>query len=276
MDEIIEEVDKDGSGEIEFGEFVDLVHKVQTGAIEMGLLAQAIMDSGAGQKLAKEVKLIKKALEDGPPRWKQLSKEEEEANLWNEEEDDEHEEEEAGGNAAGEDSNAGIPHAKAEAQKGEVENALAAAGAEAQEEEESNWVEGLLSLEIERRDATTCTASLLGPESTPYQGHVMVIEIKVWLFFPSFVLSFLFLFLFLCFQVVVPSNRTPSLSFLLSTSQPPYLIYTLSIFCLLYPNRWATTILSRHRCTLPSPTGSSMSTSPLGSTDKPPCERKDT
>jgi len=192
VDEIIEEVDKDGSGEIEFGEFVDLMYKVQTGAIEMGLLAQAIMDSGAGQKLAKEVKLIKKALEDGPPRSKQLSKEEEEANLWNEEEGDEHEEEEeeAGGNAAGEDSNA-VANAKAEAQKGEVKNALAAAGAGAQEEEEeeeSNWVEGLLSLETERRDATTCTASLLGPENTPYQGHVMVIEIKVWLFFPSFYL----------------------------------------------------------------------------------------
>jgi Ca2+-binding EF-hand superfamily protein len=44
---IIREVDKDKSGEIEFGEFVALMHKVNTGAIEVGtsLLAQAVMDN---------------------------------------------------------------------------------------------------------------------------------------------------------------------------------------------------------------------------------------
>jgi hypothetical protein len=177
VDEIIDEVDKDGSGEIEFGEFVDLMHKVQTGAIEMGILAQAIMDSGAGQKLAKEVRLIKKALEEGPPPSKQLSKEAEEANLWNDEDDDGDGHRDDENEEAGEDSDA-LANANPEAQ-GRDENAVAAAGEAEAEEEESNWVEGLLSLEIERRDATTCTASLLGPENTPYQGHVMVIEIKV-------------------------------------------------------------------------------------------------
>lgn len=49
-------MDKDRSGEIEFGEFVDLMHKVHTGAVEVGALAQAILNNGAAQRLAKEVR----------------------------------------------------------------------------------------------------------------------------------------------------------------------------------------------------------------------------
>jgi ubiquitin-protein ligase len=143
VEKIIKEVDKDGSGEIEFGEFVDLMHKVATGAVEMGLLAQAIVDSGAAQKLAKEVKLIKEALAQGPPTPREQQGNAEDG-LWSED----------------------------EGRAGEATDALAAAT-------DSMWVEGLLSLEVERRDPTTCTASLLGPTGTPYQGRVMVLELKV-------------------------------------------------------------------------------------------------
>ena len=61
VEKIIEEVDKDKSGEIEFGEFVALMYKVNTGAIEVGtsLLAQAVMDNEAARRLAAEVAALR-------------------------------------------------------------------------------------------------------------------------------------------------------------------------------------------------------------------------
>lgn len=161
VEQIIKEVDKDGSGEIEFGEFVDLMHKVQTGAVEMGILAQAILDSGAAQKLAKEVKLIKEALAQGPPTPRDQQGDAED-DLWSEDE-----------GRAGEATDA-----LADAAAWDDAGAADEGGEAAEAEPESMWVEGLLSLKVERRDPTTCTASLLGPAGTPYQGRVLVLELK--------------------------------------------------------------------------------------------------
>mmetsp|Transcript_36872 Transcript_36872/g.99192 ORF Transcript_36872/g.99192 Transcript_36872/m.99192 type:complete len:437 (+) Transcript_36872:462-1772(+) len=60
--DIIKQVDKDQSGEIEFAEFATMMHKVNTGEIEVGgsLLAQAVMDSAAARRLAQEVTALGK------------------------------------------------------------------------------------------------------------------------------------------------------------------------------------------------------------------------
>lgn len=57
VESIIRQVDRDRSGEIEFGEFVGLMHKINTGQIEVGesVLAQAVMNSSSARRLRSEV-----------------------------------------------------------------------------------------------------------------------------------------------------------------------------------------------------------------------------
>mmetsp|Transcript_31848 Transcript_31848/g.63467 ORF Transcript_31848/g.63467 Transcript_31848/m.63467 type:complete len:84 (+) Transcript_31848:226-477(+) len=43
------------------------MHKVNTGQVEMGVLAQAVLDSAASQRLGKEVAAINEAAERGGP-----------------------------------------------------------------------------------------------------------------------------------------------------------------------------------------------------------------
>ena len=126
------------------------MHKVQTGAVEMGMLAQAILDSGAAQRLAKEVAAIAEAIERGPPEPSEAERHaEEDLNVW------------------------GDTDATKEGGGGGLAESLAESPAE---EEESAWVEGLVSVETVRRDPRTCVAKMLGPDGTPYAGRMLTVS----------------------------------------------------------------------------------------------------
>jgi hypothetical protein len=190
--EVIAEVDRDGSGEIEFGEFVELMHKVNTGQVEMGVLAQAVLDSAASQKLGKEVRAINECIERGGPE----EKEEEEGdgdggagkyldavlsisststndNDEEEEEDEDHGDDARGGRSDSNQKGAVVVGKVAEDEDGD--------GDEEEEEEEDlgSWVEGLVSIDVSRKDSTTCHARIRGPPHTPYAGTLLSLEVKV-------------------------------------------------------------------------------------------------
>mmetsp|Transcript_16136 Transcript_16136/g.20893 ORF Transcript_16136/g.20893 Transcript_16136/m.20893 type:complete len:523 (+) Transcript_16136:600-2168(+) len=145
--EVIVEVDRDRSGEIEFVEFAELMHKVNTGDIALGVLAQVVLDSAAGQRLSKEVAELLEA--------KQIQEAK-----YDEEEEREELKQSKKGNKEGED----------EEEDGDEEK-----------EDEINplYVNGLISIDIDKKEATKCHVLLEGPDDTPYENRALSIEIKV-------------------------------------------------------------------------------------------------
>jgi Ca2+-binding EF-hand superfamily protein len=155
---VIIEVDRDRSGEIEFVEFVELMHRINTGDIALGVLAQAVLDSEASKKLNKEVLELLSA--------KELHRDEDGSD---DEEDDfnddsTHERERKARVAQ-------ILQDHEHENRGELDAHKTAI--------DPLYVPGLISITMDKKQATKCVVLLEGPEDTPYEGRCFTLEVVV-------------------------------------------------------------------------------------------------